>query len=325
MDLYENEKYITNIENLKNTLDRFGVAVIPELLNDKQCENGKDGMWDFLEHISHKWKTPMMRQDKSSYKEFWKLFPMHSMLLQHWKIGHSQFIWDIRQNEKVVNVFSQGLWNCQNEELLVSFDGASFHIPPEYTQRGWFRNNLWIHTDQSFTRPEFECVQAFVTLEDINVGDATLCILEGSHKYHKDFQEQFNITDKKDWYKLKQEEIEFYTRKCHCDIKRISCPKGSMILWDSRTLHCGVEPLRTRPHPNFRSIVYVCYMPRILATKASILKKKKAFQEMRMTSHWPCRPKLFPKLPQTYGAPLPKIESIGTPELSELGMKLAGY
>tara|TARA_B100002051_G_C16429532_1_gene483509 strand:+ start:465 stop:638 length:174 start_codon:yes stop_codon:yes gene_type:complete len=56
-----------------------------------------------------------------------------------------------------------------------------------------------------------------------------------------------------------------------------------------------------------------------------IEKKRRAFQEKRMTSHWPAKPKLFAKSPQHYGAGLPQITPIPDPELSPLGRKLAGF
>ena len=59
------------------------------------------------------------------------------MLLQHWKVGHSQFIWNLRQNPKIVNIFAK-IWDCKQDELLTSFDGASFHLPSEITKREIF-------------------------------------------------------------------------------------------------------------------------------------------------------------------------------------------
>ena len=55
-----------------------------------------------------------------------------------------------------------------------------------------------------------------------------------------------------------------------------------------------------------------------------INKKIKAFQEQRSTSHWPHKIKLFPKNPQTYGAPMPNVPPLDPPVLTYLGMKLAG-
>lgn len=44
-------------------------------------------------------------------------------------------------------------------------------------------------------------------------------------------------------------------------------------LWST---HCGVQALKNRNKPNYRTIVYVCYTPRALATKAKLKKKQKA-------------------------------------------------
>ena len=88
------------------------------------------------------------------------------------------------------------IWNT--EDLIVSFDGASIYILDKPKRE----NNTWFHVDQSYTRNNFECIQSWINAYDTNEGDATLVILENSNQYHKDFQEHFNITDKKDWFKL---------------------------------------------------------------------------------------------------------------------------
>jgi len=247
------------------------------------------------------------------------------MLIQHWQIGHAKFLWDLRQNPKIVDIFAK-LWNVSSEELLVSFDGFSFHMPPEITKRGYYRDNKWFHTDQKLSDSEFRCVQSWVTAYDVNEGDATLTFLEGSHKYHEQFAKKFNKTQEKaDWYKLTtKEEYDFFIEK-GCKVKSIICPAGSLVCWDSRTMHAGKESLKDREIPNFRGIGYLCYTPRNLISETNLKKKRKAFNEMRTTSHWPHRPKLFPKNPRTYGGELPKVVEINKPILTPLGMKLAGF
>lgn len=66
-------------------------------------------------------------------------------------------------------------------------------------------------------------------------------------------------------------------------------------------------------------------MPRHLASKKDIQKKQKAFNELRMTSHWPAKIKLFSKTPRTYGAKLPTITPIDKPVVGQLGLKLSGF
>ena len=319
---YEYDKYITTPQKVKETIDHYGVAIVPNVLDESEINHMNDGMWDYLEHVTQKFAIPMNRQDKSSWIEYLKLYPKHSMLLQQYGIGHSQHIWDIRQNPKVANVFSE-VWNTKADELLTSFDGASFHFPPEDTHRGWYRKT-WYHTDQSYFRPDFECIQSWITGYDVDDGDATLAFMESSNTYHKEFQDTFKITDKSDWYKHSEEEQSFYEKK-GCQEKRIRCKAGDMVLWDSRTIHCGTEPVKNRPNPKLRNVAYICMKPRHFSTEANLRKKRKAFDELRMTTHWPEKSKLFSKNPRTYGGPLPDVTEIPRPNLSELGMKLAGF
>lgn len=319
----KSRKYVVNIlnqkESLKKNLKKYGVAIVPGVLNFKESESMFDKSWSYYEHISQGWVNPIDKNDKSTWREFYNLYPLHSMLVQHWQVGHTQASWDVRQNPKVVKIF-QDIW--KTPDLLVSFDGMSFNIPPEDTNKGWHRQT-WYHTDQSFTRNKFECVQSWVTSLRVKNKDATLGFLEKSHKYHKGFAEKFGVTDTSDWYKLgSTEELEFYTYEKGCKECRIQCLKGDLVLWDSRTIHCGVEPLKTRKEPNFRNVIYVCYLPKDRFTPTEIKKKQKALQELRTTTH---KGKLFAKNPRTYGGSLPQITEIQKPVLTELGKKLAGY
>ena len=321
---YEFEKYVTTKENLKETLAKYGVAIIPSVLNAEECSNIVDGQWNFFEHITKDWAIPIDRNNEASWRGFYSLYPKHAMLIQNYGVGHAQVCWDARQNPKIVDVFSN-LWDCPQEDLLVSFDGMSFNLPPETTKRGWYRGNTWYHTDQSFKRNDMECIQSWVTGVDVEENDATLTFYEKSHTFHKELAETFpEAKQTGDWYKLSRVEEEFYKDK-DCARKYIKCPKGSLVFWDSRTIHCGCEANKQRENPKIRSVIYLCYKPRNYATEARLRKKRKAFDELRSTSHWPCKVKLFPKNPRTYGGPLPELTEIEKPILTELGKKLAGF
>jgi hypothetical protein len=322
MSNYEYEKFVCTPDTLINTINTYGVAIIPNVLDDEECNNIVSGIWDFIEHITQNWAIPISRNIQNTWKYFYKLFPLHSMLIQHWGVGHSQITWDIRQNTKIASIFAK-FWDCDINDLLVSFDGVSLHLPPEITNRGWKRDVTGYHTDQSYTVPGFRCIQSFITGLDINEYDATLSVLEKSNLYHEEFKKTFNIDNKSNWYKLTEDEKEFYYSR-GCNVKNIKCPKGSLVLWDSRTIHCGIEPNKLRKTPNIRAIIYLCYMKRELATNTDLKKKAKAFAELRTTSHYPCKIKLFPKEPRTYGNELPLITTIPAPILNDLGKRLAG-
>jgi len=318
--------YITSMKNLRETILEYGVAIIPSVLNDVECESIVNGLWDYFEHITKEWPVPINRESRNTWREIYKLLPLHSMLFQHFNSGHAQISWDIRQNLKIIEIFAH-FWDVSPDELLVSFDGFSFNIPPEFTNRGWNRGNTWFHTDQSYSKKEFRCVQSWVTGLDVNEGDATLSFMEKSNIYHKEFREwkesKGETIDKKDWYKLNRDEEEFYLAK-GCTYQKIVCPKGSLVLWDSRTIHCGSEVMRGRETPNFRAIIYLCYLPRSLFSKKDIKKRIEAYLKLRATNHWGT--KLFAENPRIYAnCTLPTITSIPAPTITDIGRQLIGY
>lgn len=319
---YEQDKYICTPDMAKETLEKYGVAIIPDVLNEDECHEFVNKIWDYFKYITQTWETPISKDNPETWGGIYDLYPSHSMLFQHHSIGQSQPVWDVRQNPKVVDVFSK-IWDTKPEDLLTSFDGISFGVPPEITNRGWNRNT-WYHSDQSFTRTGFECIQGWVTGLDVKEGDATLAFYEGSHKLHGEFGNRYEIKNKADWYKLNKEEEQFYIDNGSVE-KKIKCPKGSIVLWDSRTVHCGTQAMKTRKEKNLRAIVYTCYQPRSLSNETQLKKKRKAFDELRMTSHWPAKIKLFPKKPRTYGGKLPEVTPISHPILTDLGKRLAGF
>jgi hypothetical protein len=279
-------------------------------------------MWEFLETITAKFDVPIKRADQATWSSYYDLFTLHSMLMQHWKVGHAQFVWNVRQNRKVASIFAH-LWRVPEEELIVSFDGVSFHMPPEVTKRGHYRGNDWFHTDQSLRNSDFQCAQGWVTGLDVRQGDATLTFLEESHNLHEELADTITTPKAEDWYKLSAEEIKWFESK-GCSRRDITCPKGSVVLWDSRTIHAGKEALKERAQMNFRCVVYVCYVPHSFISETNRKKKLRYLGEMRMTSHWPDKIKVFPVNPRTYGKELPTICDIDPPQLSEFGRLLAG-
>ncbi len=301
------------------SLKEDGITVINDVLNDDEIDYAKNMMWDYLSHITKHMPIPIDKLQTDTYKSFYNLYPKHGMLLQNWDVGHNPMSWYVRQNAKVVDAF-KSIWNTG--DLLTSFDGLSISLPPEYTNRGWYANKDWLHTDQSYLASGFQCVQGLVNLYNVDDGDATLRVLQKSHNFQTTFRDTFNITNKSDWYKLNDTEKQFYMDKGCTDIC-VKAKAGSLILWDSRTIHQGIEPQKKRSRPNIRCALYVCMEPKSKATSRQVEKKKNAFLQRRTTNH-SVKCKLFPKRPYTYGAPLYEVDPVLVEE-TDFMRKLSGF
>lgn len=355
--------YNATLDTMRAVLKEYGIAVIPSIIALKDCKKIISKLWDDLETVSEDWSTPLSRDDSDTWSGMKNFTPRHNMLIQHRKIGHWPSVWYVRQRPEIAEVFAR-LWRCKPEDLLTSFDAVSISLPPETTGEGFSKDNSrrdengrwsvardeWFHSDTSYcyqrrgkelSDKDIRCYQGWFTPIDVNEGDATLCVLVGSHNYHRRFGKKFKITDRGDvsgsknpsasrgdWYKLSKEQIDVYVNKYKCPVDFITCSAGSLVLWDSRTIHYGAKPREWRKKDNFRYCFYVCQMPRELATPALLKKKRKAFEEKRMTKHHPIKSNLFTDEPSTRFGKIVEEEQIpelADPVLTPLGRKLAGY
>ena len=164
-------EYYCSVEDAKQCLEEYGVAVVPVLSAD-ECESLKTQANAEI----YSWTQGKVKLDEpATWRNWFDLFPLHSMLVQYFGVGHLRWMWALRQHPAVSRFFST-IWGVPPEDLLVSFDGMSLHLPPEQTKRGWYRGNDWLHTDQAAHRRGLHCVQGWINLEDTDEGDATLCV-----------------------------------------------------------------------------------------------------------------------------------------------------
>lgn len=293
-------------------LDEKGYTIIPNVISQDKAREYHDAFWDMMEELN-----PDIKRDKrSTWKtENWPL-NLHG-ILQQYRVGHRQFVWDIRSEGKVIEVFK---WIWGTEELLVSFDGLCLIRP---TGR---KSKAWPHVDQSPQSEGFQCAQGFINLHECGPHDGGLIVLEGSHKLHYQFfKEMGKLNHKDDWYKFSDEEMIFFK---DCPRKKICCQPGDLVLWDSRTIHYTCNPTSDQ----YRMVVYVCMAPAEYASKEVLEKKKQAFHELRMTSHWPFKIQMFPTTPRFYNDQqrllhakiMKNVEKMKPPVLFERAQKLAG-
>ena len=312
-----------NIKEIEQKLDTFGICYIPNTINKDQCVEMISGTWKFFEHITQNFQTPIKCGDSSTWSSFDALCGGLGMMYQGWNIGHAQHLWNLRQHENIANVYAQ-LYRCNKEDLLVSFDGQAFQIPPEYTDKHWDNESkCHLHLDQSLYHTERDGYQSFITANDIKEGDATIRFLEGSHLLINEFNQRFGKFKSGDWVVFEKEHLQFLRSKCR--EKFLRCPAGSMVLWDSRLAHCGSNPRRGRENKSYRCIAYISYAPRYKAKEMDIVMKTRAFDELYTSNHYAHRPTYFRTIPQDSLISEDEYVQIDPPILSRFGYILAGF
>src|SRR5690606_26577511 len=81
----------------------------------------------------------------------------------------------------------------------------------------------------------------------------------------------------------------------HYAMQHITAPKGSLILWDSRTMHwnqhASQDRIRRDP-PRVRMVGYLCYVPKSRLQDQGKALRKEAFEQGVATGHNPAFPEI---------------------------------
>jgi hypothetical protein len=302
-------------KNLKEIREN-GYTIIKNIFTKTECNNYIKDIWKFLENLG----SGIKKKDKKTWLEHPQgNWPSNIYgIIKHYQVGHTDFVWDIRQNPRVIRIF-EDLWN--DEELLVSFDGIGITKPGSLEENNDYKS--WFHVDQGPGKLGKHCYQSFINLEHTDEEDSSFMVIEGSHKYHTEMFENNKYFKDIDWYKLKDSDLDFIKSK-GLVVKKLVIPKGAMVVWDSRTIHCNIGP--EKESKRFRYVVYVCMTPKKLCDQSNLEKRISAFKDIMMTSHWPHQVNLYSKEPKILGGKEQVYNRITTPpKLSDIGLNLVGF
>lgn len=247
-----------------------GFTVVQSVLTEQEVNYFAGCLWQYLESKYN------ITQDPLDWKR--SLSPDYAYGVLNHSIGHENFMWQARTHNNVMAIFAK-IWNIAEEDLLVSFDGCNVAVPrlPEEARPAW------PHVDQ--TKPGFGCVQGFLALTD---SEAELAggtyVIPKSHKKH-DFlfsaNGEFYGTASRTKMFSSEEVAKFFSDS---PAIKVRCKKGDFVLWDSRLVHWGQEPIIPQ---GIRLGLYICMTPRSFASPEELEKKRKAFLSGAMTAHLP--------------------------------------
>ncbi|MBS0626107.1 MAG: phytanoyl-CoA dioxygenase family protein [Verrucomicrobia bacterium] len=297
-------------------LEEFGYCVIPNVLSREEAEHLYKRVWH--EFVEKAWPDCKM-DDRSNWKE---TFPIHTKPgVFAGPAGQTQVMWDLRQDPRIVEVFAQ-IWNTN--ELIVSMDGLSIMCPPEIRE-GYMEP--WPHVDQSMQRrpgtndhsnnppPGFVSessiktgpytIQGQFLFEDSFEGDGGFYCIPKSHLRFYEFAPELEAISLLDAPKevRKKRVLDFLDTFFDASYSRkhVVAPRGSLILWDSRTIHWNQHPSKDRPliaKPRVRMVGYLSYAPKARLTDEGRALRKFAFESGVSTGHNPAYPQ--PKWTREY-------------------------
>lgn len=312
-------------EDLVQKFKEYGVCVIENIIDDETCDQYCNDILDSFVQISGN------RIDKNDLAGTWKkeYLPQQTRTGLFQKlIGNLQCVWDIRGNETIVDIFRTLYSHFRQKDitdLIVSGDGINFH--PAHIKASK-RAKSWEHLDQT-DGDIYKCVQGQVVLAD---SESSFVCTPKSHLRFHEILDKFNARSKKNWLmfndKQKSELHEMFTEN---HLIPIIAKKGSLIIWTSSTIHCA----RIQKEPvNPRCIVYVSYHPKDELDKRTINRRKKCYEENRMTNHWISKmfakidlhvPKYDDEMLDIVKNPIKVYDVLGKPQLTDLQKQLCGY
>lgn len=269
-------------------LEEKGYAVIEDVFSVVECEEIRAKMWAHLSDISDGFMTP--DRDYANVRAT-DLFSHKHGIIESYRFNHLQVIKELRRNLTIIKIFALLLGS---DQLTASIDRVNFKFPG----RLYKSKETWPHADQDPRKLGRRSIQSYLTLLDCGTDSPGIRFYEGSHKKFEDyFKAKRDGWKDGDWNKLTGEEK--VSLPLLCPLVKPTYRAGSMVLWDSRTVH---DPDDGTDFVDGRFVVYLCYnkLYEKSGDEKFWAKKKAAFLDYRATSHSPIPQKMFAKCPRTY-------------------------
>ncbi|KAI0476580.1 hypothetical protein GGR56DRAFT_481415 [Xylariaceae sp. FL0804] len=305
--------------DFRDDLLRDGYVVVKGAIPRERADQYAEEMYKYLE--TFKGGLGYKRDDPSTVQE--KNLPIMNEkgMCMGYGVPHEQFTWDIRQEPGVVDAFAKVY---DTDDLIVSFDAVNYTFP---NRKDLKPNTPWPHQDQDPEKPGFRCLQGLVNLLPNGPRDGGLIVCKGAHSLSEEFHEEFrDEPDRiwawtKEWYGFTEKGMGWLKGK-GCEWLKVEAEPGDLLLWDSRTPHYNLSPSGDRP----RFATYTCYMPAAEASQEDLLRKRKAFEETKGTTHWPNAVHVggVPIIRDGQPCPYNDGKPRQLPKLTERGYKLTG-
>lgn len=211
-------------------------------------------------------------------------------IIKAYGIGQAPFMWELRNHPRVRQAFRVAL-NDHVNELVPSFDGVCFH--PANLSENKEQTRMWPHID---LHPSKHADSKQLTIQ------SSISLIGNMHKTDGGFVV---------WPRTHTLGLDFYRRKMPEAVrsmqgdyfplphavaaklgppKMIHVPAGTMVMWDSRLVHCNMPPISKRESHD-RLVAFVCMVPKPLVSPETLRLLEEWRRTGRTTSHSPINPR----------------------------------
>lgn len=287
------DELVAQVRVAAQCLEEHGWACIEGILTQEEIAQYREDLWQFLGAISN---DKFHRDaDFKSMKSTELPTHQHGIIISK-GFNHAWFVRRLRQHNKVLAVFAL-LFGT--DQLTGSMDRVNVKFPG----RQYKSTAPWAHADQNARLIHRILVQSYVTLYDAAENSPGNRFYQGSHLRFATEWADMRVSGKVGWLRPTPERLTELEKTC--PLVKPVCPAGSLLLWDSRTIHSPSDGVQSGDGQdlNGRFVIYLCYSP--LWEKAGdekfMKEKSTAFDDLRSTSHSPVPQEKFPPHPRAYG------------------------
>ena len=143
----------TTLDHLAETVEQYGVAVLPNVFTEQECDSFRKIIFDHLE-------TKLNVKDADDFIKL-KRIGEGKGIIRNYGLPLIKPVLDLKTDQRVIDAYSR-LWPEANGELTTSLDALHIGAPPEITKERHFFNKTAFHTDQGDHKPGKFCIQVNV-------------------------------------------------------------------------------------------------------------------------------------------------------------------
>lgn len=256
---------------LRDALDTHGYAHVRGVLSDAALVHSLvDNLKGFIQGLGFGG-----RFDDAESVALPRMWPpaCSAGIMGEYGAGHTEAAWRVRLHANVRALFA-AIWGTS--ELVTSVDGINAERP----HGGHLSDGeaLLLHSDSNPFKGERakSLVQGVVSLTPTRAGSGGTTVVARSHLLHQRLfasrEAQLRGEGSHAFVVLNAQERAWLRRQASCELVHIETEPGDMVLFSSRTVHCGRRA--REPTTDWRFATYVCMAP--ASTLSELDRQRKA-------------------------------------------------